>query len=649
MMNTRVLVKTKVLGIELVVLLSLTAFFPLCEGDFVLPPQGGGVIHCDLAMSENIELACPINNISMVWYSHGFGGEKFGTWGSGIVGNGNIAAVAFNNYLGNDNLIIYDYYGNRLWSSGKWNVIKPQFHWSLNAVAGGSSPMVDINDRVVACDNRHIILVNATDHNNIHVDWVSEIPHVIPLYPIPLSPSIVENRTIILPTTKGPVLAYDVESGSNIATMKLGQDDQIGLDYYSTVNSACVQANRVFLVCEKNRQPARLYAIDVFPDAAPGERLREAWHYDCSHNSHKSQATPTLIGDTLYFDGYNTTRDPSKRDPYIYAVYASNGTEKWSRSYDNITWYTFTADPRGGFWYEDSDLITHTGGNKLVRFSEVDGSIIEEIDMKKLLNDTGLYGDYPVVPGSDMTIFGNSTNPVMLVSANHPGFTPGKWVLAIKLQYDDATKTSQNVIQWKIALNETIPSKINYANGDYTPLIKDNQMRILFSTWLGGVVALGTPSSCWFEDINYKIMDSSKDTLSDTAQITFIIKSSLPDRVLVKAQLVSLEHPVLCRYTTKCYYDITTESTGCLNVALPSLAPKGEYMLQVFLYNSIGEMHRSLASVFDYGDGQYANDTYDSTKSLFLYPNHLCHSSLFSIFYLRLKTILEGGGVKYLV
>jgi outer membrane protein assembly factor BamB len=614
--------KTKALGIELIVLLSTAAFFPLCEGAFILPPQGGGMVHCDPQMSENIKVSLPKNNLTMVWYAHSFGGEKFGTWGNGIVGNGNIAAVNLNNYLGPDNLIIYDYFGNRLWSSGTWRIFNPQYPWSLSSESCASSPMVDIHDRVVSCDDRHIILVNASDHSNIHVDWVSDIPHIIPFYPLPISPSIVESRTIILPSSKGPVLAYDEKDGTLLASMKLGKDLT---GYYSTTNSACVQGNRVFLVCTKSGKSGRLYAVDVFPDATPKERLKVAWYYDYSRKSHKSQATPTIIGDAVYFDGYNASLNISKRDPYIYAVYASNGTEKWSRPYDNITWYTFTADPRGGFWYKDTDPITRTGGNRLVRFSEADGRQIEAIDMKELLNEQGPYRNSPIMPGSDMTIFGNATDPVMLISANHMGNAPGKWVLAVKLQYNDTTKTGHNIVLWKVALNETIHNTMNYANGDYIPLIKDGQIRILFSTWLGGVVALGTPSLCRFQDIHYKTIDSSNDTFNDTAQITFTIKASLPDKVVVKAHLISIQYPFLFRYTTQRFYNITTEITGCLNATLPLQAPKGKYMLQVFLYNSTGEMYRSLATILVDRNGHYANDTYNPKESLYLYP-YLEHS-----------------------
>ncbi|PNX47480.1 MAG: hypothetical protein BV459_04355, partial [Thermoplasmata archaeon M11B2D] len=691
-------------------LLAVIAFLPLGLSDFILPPKGGGMVHMDPQMTENIWLPPPTTNVGRVWYRHDLGGELVGTWGNGIAGNGSIAACTFSNYRGKDNLILYDYYGNHIWSSGPLflnnNPLTPNPS-GLNALATASSPMIDTQGRVVACDNMKIILVNASNHNNVSLEWNST---TIPLGSIPFSPTIVENKTIILPTENGPLLAYNVTSGEKIAEIKLGQngtkgsyygipemnmsdflsiianplscpyhynnqnqtvewvsdipygimplnyffqegdieffsdpygyvaafdsntDEMLannsivepqlleGPDYYSTVNSALVSGNRVFLACEKKGYVARLYAVDVNTSNEENP-LEVAWYYNYSRKNEKSQATPTLIGDTVYFDGYNYSfLFPENRDPHIYAVYANNGTEKWNISYQNVTWFTFTKDPRGGFWYEDCDQVRFrntTGGNKLVRFSEENGSIIEEIDMKTLLNDTGKNKDLPVLPSSDMTICGTPEHPIMLISANHQWRKEGKWVIAINL-------SDNNSILWKVDL--PLIAKANYANGDYTILMENNHSRILFGTWLGGVMALGSHTNCWFEDIDYDLRDSPGDinTYDDTVQVNYTIKTSIPDRVLVKATLISLQHQILCRYKIKKYYNISspTNITDSLNITLPPQAPMGSYFLQVFLYNSSGEADRDLTHLFDYLDfGLFANDTY-STGPFFLYPSN---------------------------
>jgi outer membrane protein assembly factor BamB len=422
------------------------------------------MVHCDPQMSDNIRLPVPTpnatNNVGEVWYRYTFGGEKIGTLGNGIAGNGRIAASTFGMIrliagIGqNDNLIIYDYYGNIIWSSFD----------ELNGFAFSSTPMVDIYDRVVACDNQRIFLVNALDRNNIHVEWTSYFPEEFTSSGgIPISPTILKNRTIIIPTKNGPLYAFNVTNGAELANLTFvdnsssdpvyGIREMNWLDFilimsnpldcpyhynssshkvewnstvpygimpitpiflegtimfmtddngtvaaiqttngsilainligtpelitdekiYSTQNSACVQGNRTYVLTGysapgwriTNKQYGRLYAVDVNPDAQdPSERLHVAWNYPY-HG--QSQATPTLINDTIYFDGYNGTTmcltPPPNRDPQIYAVY-TNGTLRWKTPAYNITEFSFSMDPRGGFWYEDSGLKMNGGGGK---------------------------------------------------------------------------------------------------------------------------------------------------------------------------------------------------------------------------------------------------------------------------------------------
>jgi len=544
--------------------------------DFILPPAGGGMVHCSPQQSDNIRLPVPIDNVGEIWYDHSLGGELAGTFGNGIAGNGRIAASTFTNYLGLDNLIIYDYDGNRIWHSG--SLLNP---WGLNFFATSSTPMVDIHDRVIACDNSKMILVNASDHDHVYVEWITEIPHDVlhPFRSVVLSPTIVDNRTIILPTEGGPVLAYDVRTGEKIGEIKLGEgggstsyyglpdmpmsdfvsimsnplscpyhydsDQHVvewvasvpfglmplntifhegniafftspdgnvsavdtttgqelasnavttpqllqGPDYYSTINSACVKGNRIFLACaKKGVKIGQFFAVDFLRNDPNGPGVFQvAWNFSYFGTS---QASPTLIGDTIYFDGFNnSTVFGRNKDPHIYAVY-TNGVMKWKVKYANITLFSFSIDPRGGFWYEDSNQLRSwfsddTGGNKLVHFREEDGSIIEVIDMKNLTRNI-THTDDPVLPCSCMTICGTETNPIMLISANHYPRVPGKWVLALNL-------TDHNSILWNVSVES--PQNVNYAGGQYTILLRDGVPRILFATWLGGVMAIGSGGS----------------------------------------------------------------------------------------------------------------------------------------------------------
>jgi hypothetical protein len=78
-----------------VILLVIIAFLPLQSmkaedgstlRDFILSPNGGGMVHCDPQMSENIRLPVPTDEVDVVWYRHDLGGELFGTQGNDIAG-----------------------------------------------------------------------------------------------------------------------------------------------------------------------------------------------------------------------------------------------------------------------------------------------------------------------------------------------------------------------------------------------------------------------------------------------------------------------------------------------------------------------------------------------------------------------------------
>ncbi len=663
------------------------------------------MIHCDPQMSENIRLPVPATNVGMVWYRHDLGGEIWGTWGNGIAGNGRIAASTFTNYFGRDNLILYDYYGNHIWSSGQWLIDS----WGLNFLATASTPAVDISDRVIACDNYKIILVNASNHDNVCVNWTKPIRYnnETGIYPIPYSPTIVENKIIILPTQFGSLLAYNITTGNKIADIKLGQDGvnesyygipemsmsdflsiisnplscpfhynsqnqtiewvsnitygimppnyifqegnivfltspdgnvsaynnttgeeltsnsvtvpQLlqGLNYYSTINSACAKENRIFLACEKpGNKTGQLFAVDVYPNAAnETDVFQVAWNFSYYG---KSQASPTLIGDTIYFDGYNHTYNHSilrweSKDPHIYAVYISNGTKKWSVKCNWQTWFSFAKDPRGGFWYEESGIFGDKGVN-LTHYYEENGTIKEIINVSTLVNPEQ-YENFMLFPCSDMTTCGTETNPIMLISVNHRQFIPGKWVVAINL-------SNNNTPIWNVSLPLILPS--NYANGQYTVLMENNQSRILFGTWKGGVMAIGTFPDTKFESIEYSLKDSSEDfnTYDDTVQVNYTIKSVIPDRVFIKAMLISTEHQILSKYSTEKHYNASPDGLNdSLNITLPAWAPAGNYILQVFLYNSSGEIKDIVNNPLNLEilNKMYANETYEP-DSFPLYP-----------------------------
>ena len=687
-----------------VILLMVTAFTPLVLSSFFLPPLGGGMVHCDPQLTDNIRLPVPTKNVGLLWYRHSFGGEKSGTVGNGIAGNGRIAASTFGPLnFGHDSLILYDYYGNRIWSSGYGK------NWSLNFLACSSTPMVDIHDRVVACDNNKIILVNASNHSIVHVDWISNITSG----GLPYSPTIVENNTIILPTDGGPVYAFDVQTGRELAHLffwdnsssqpfyqvrrmnwsdfmtilsnpldcpyyyystsqavewnstvpygimpiptifyegtiafitdrqgvvtavnmtngsilainSLGTPELVsGGRMYSTKNSACVKNNRTFITTEFNDSNityGRLYAVNVNPDAQPpSDRLKVAWHY--SFYGH-SQASPTLIGDTIYFDGYNGTDS----DPHIYAFY-TNGTLRWKikLEYQNVTQFSFSKDPRGGFWYEDTGVTGggKHGGRKLFHFNE-NGTLNETIDMKTILNESYSFShNCNVYPCSDLMTCGNATNTILIVSANYwfGNFSegvPGRWVVAINL-------SDHNKLLWKVPLKTSINTypRINWVDGGYTILTESSQPRLLFPTMIGGVYAIGIYPNCRFQNTSYRLKDSPNDinSIPDSIQINYTIRTSMSqDHVKVKA-ILSAEaqnghplYPLLYTNSSSKNYSITsTGITDSINVSLKKNAPFGKYKLTMFLFNSTGVIENQESIIGEeLGEslGRYANDSY---------------------------------------
>ena len=180
------------------------------EIDFILPEWGGGMVHSDPHLSDYIRLPVPKNNVTILWHCSELDGEKAGAKGNAIAGNGEIAACIFGGKK--DNLVIYDYDGNRLWSSGDL----------LNIYSIFSAPIVDIHGRVIACDNRVVIMVDTFDSDNDSkiVEWVTEIPYG----GIPFSPVITEDDTIVIVTDRGPIYAFKHSDGSLIAWKFLGEN-----------------------------------------------------------------------------------------------------------------------------------------------------------------------------------------------------------------------------------------------------------------------------------------------------------------------------------------------------------------------------------------------------------------------------------------
>jgi hypothetical protein len=85
-----------------------------------------------------------------------------------------------------------------------------------------------------------------------------------------------------------------------------------------------------------------------------------------------------------------------------------------------------------------------------------------------------------------MTICGNESNPILIVSASALiPFKSNSYVIAIDLQ-------ENNSLLWKVKLFEGFVFTFDLAFGQYTILIKDNNPRVVFGSFRNGIWAIGS-------------------------------------------------------------------------------------------------------------------------------------------------------------
>ncbi len=458
---------------------------------FTLPDKGCYMAHCDPCESDNNLMPVPEGDVGIAWYVGELPGETIGTLGLGVSGNKEIAACTFSGF--SDNLVVYDYDGNRLWKSGDL----------LNLLAGSSAPMIDVYGRIIACDNKVVIMVDPLDYDEDGktLEWKTELPKG----GLPFSPIITEDGTIIIATDRGPIYAINSTDGALVAIKYLKPEKPLltllrllGFNvsgFYSTINTPCARNNRVYISTHYKDITggfsiffdARLYALDVDADNPnPDERLKVAWTRGFGG---PSGASPTLINDTIYFDG--DRGEPSILiNPHLYAVQdmGTYGKLKWKTAMPTSIDASIAVDPRG-----DSIWIVDTFLGRLVRYSTENGKLLEKINIDKLVGEPGIH-----TPSSVITISGTETRPILIVSAMAiPIFQLSTcFVLAIDL-------ANNNSLLWKVKVSEGISVNLRIPLGQYPILMRDNEPRILFAitdgmtpgATRGGVCAIGKLSS----------------------------------------------------------------------------------------------------------------------------------------------------------
>jgi hypothetical protein len=444
---------------------------------FEIPNYGCPMAHADRNMSDTSFLPVPKSNVGLVWHSEKKLSEKAGSCGLGFSGNGKIVACTYHGLK--DNLVIYDYDGNIIWSSG----------YLLNFFAFVSAPIVDIHNRVIACDNKNIILVDPfdVDNDNKIIEWKTELPNK----GLAFSPIITENGTLVLATKNGPIYLYDSNNGDLITYKYLASSEtndpiiikifsKLGNGFFETINTPCVKGNRIYISCQFTtggvfsyfKRYGRLYAIDINPEKSKDNMIKIAWYYDFGG---PNGASPLLIDDTIYFDSDRLTYT-LRKNPQARSVVDKGTTyeEKWVTGIPNPIYGSFAKDPREGFWIiDDSDGM-------LYRRSLKTGEPIDDIDIDKIVDENGKHK-----PCSVITICENETRPIMVIAACaiiQKEFS--SYVLAIDL-------TDNNSLLWKVKISDGALRKLDFPFGQYPILIKDGESRIFFSTIQGGAWAIG--------------------------------------------------------------------------------------------------------------------------------------------------------------
>jgi len=432
------------------------------ESDFTIPEWGGAMIHSDQHLSDYIDLPAPTDDVKIVWFKYDLAGEKQGTLGTGQSGNGKIVACTWGSLLPDDNLVVYDYYGNCIWESNNL----------FNAFAQISAPIVSLENKVIACDDQYIRMIDPYNNDNGECVWSELLPD---LFEVPVSPTLTDNGVILLPSLGGPLYAFDLENNGNL--LDTWEDGD-----YTPMNSVCVNENRAYVLVHKfNIMPpskTRLYAFDI--NKIENNVFDEAWCYEFDG---LCQASPTYIDGTLYFDRYLELAPGD--DPYVFAVtdLGDSFSLKWKKSCNHKTLFSLTYDPRGGIWYEDHS------GRRLYRYDLDSGEVLENIFLDDLIDEYDSFGNkLEFIPMSPMFICGDPVNPIMLVSANTPELTfPIKrYVIGIKLKKD------HNQLLWKVLVDDD--EWLNYVGSQFTILMDDNweNPRILCAKYKGGVMAIGS-------------------------------------------------------------------------------------------------------------------------------------------------------------
>jgi PQQ-like domain len=433
---------------------ALCAFAFLACAAFEPAPRGCAMAHCQPTMADLVRMRAP-GSVGSTW--HDPGAATF-SQGLGCSSNGRVAVCTSGDYSGGRTqpyLKAYDGAGRVLWDSGT----------TLNAWAWTSAAMVDAEGSVIAADDS--ALVRFTPRGRVR--WRTPTPGGVPI-----SPTIVDNGTVILATRRGPLSAFDPRSGRHLATLDLRATLDGRSGRFDTTNTPGARGNRVYVSTEFTldgggpdpSHHARLYAIDVNPRKPPARRLRVAWYHDFGA---RSGASPLVVGDMIVFDGDRET-PASPEEPRFFGIRDLGRRPElvWQYELGGPGQASAARDPRGGAW------VFAFGSPTLRRVSTTTGAVRQTIDLDALVGDGGTH-----IPYSAMSVAtGPRRRPVMIVTAR-AGLSSA-YVVAIDLVTERAL--------WKHRLPGNVV--LNTPMGQFPIVKRSDGRRVVVFSMRSGVRAI---------------------------------------------------------------------------------------------------------------------------------------------------------------
>jgi outer membrane protein assembly factor BamB len=428
---------------------------------FDLPNAGCPMAHCDGRMSDRIGFPAPVPGpgevIAQIWHRTELTGEATGSQtGLGCSGNGTVVACSYGAVV--DNLVVYDYDGNRIWRS----------NGVFRETIRSSAPLVSSDGDVIAADDEQVVRFDGRGWFRWRTRLVEGGK--------PISPVLTDDGILVLATAGGPIYAVDSEDGRLLDILYVRMNEQDS-GFFETINTPAVNGNRVYVSMHYRtdsgldpKQTGRLVAIDV-DRAGSFNVLTPVWHFEFGG---LSAASPLRVGRTIFFDGYRPEPGTGPINPHLFAVVdtGSSPRELWRQPIWPRVVASFSFDPRLPYSFWTFGGFT----SKLLRLDLRTGALLDRLDVNALLGESNGF-----LVTSVTAIAGSAPTPILLVGVTK--WEPGgpSYLLAIDVE--------SRSLAWRIQVGEYGVDGI--FGGQFPILLGDDGPRVVFSSRNSGARAVG--------------------------------------------------------------------------------------------------------------------------------------------------------------